>query len=93
MEYGSTSSLYEQLLQMRQTGVFIAVHTSNLANAPLLQPGSAVIEIIQVGQQSGVMKGRAGKDLEVADISCSCQSDVGVSLSGSKHIELDTAGF
>lgn len=53
MEYGSTSSLYEQLLQMRQTGVFIAVHTSNLANAPLLQPGSAVIEIIQVGP-SGV---------------------------------------
>lgn len=49
VEYGSNSSLYEQLLQMRETGVYISVHTSNLANAPLLQPGSAVFEIIQVG--------------------------------------------
>ncbi|KAG2434032.1 hypothetical protein HXX76_007760 [Chlamydomonas incerta] len=47
VEYGSNSSLYEQLLQMRETGVYISVHTSNLANAPLLQPGSAVFEIIQ----------------------------------------------
>eukprot|EP00798_Chlamydomonas_sp_ICE-L_P009431 gene9431-4061_t len=31
---------------MRKTGVFISVHTSNLANSPLLQPGSAVFEII-----------------------------------------------
>ncbi|GAX80047.1 hypothetical protein CEUSTIGMA_g7486.t1 [Chlamydomonas eustigma] len=47
VEYNETSSLYEQLLQMRKTGVFISVHTSNLANAPLLQPGSAVFEILQ----------------------------------------------
>ena len=47
VEYNSSSSLYEQLLQMRDTGVYISVHTSNLANAPLLQPGSAVFEIIQ----------------------------------------------
>ena len=47
VEYDSSSSLYEQLLQMRDTGVYISVHTSNLANAPLLQPGSAVFEIIQ----------------------------------------------
>lgn len=47
VEYNETSSLYEQLLQMRDTGVFVSVHTSNLANAPLLQPGSAVVEIIQ----------------------------------------------
>jgi protein O-GlcNAc transferase len=33
---------------MRDTGVFVSAHTSNLANAMLLQPGSAVIEIIQV---------------------------------------------
>jgi hypothetical protein len=48
VEYNETSSLYEQLLQMQKTGVFISVHTSNLANAPLLQPGSAVFEILQV---------------------------------------------
>lgn len=48
VEYGSGSSLYEQLLTMHATGVFISVHTSNLANAPLLQPGSGVFEIIQV---------------------------------------------
>lgn len=48
VEYNSSSSLYEQLLAMRATTVFVGVHTSNLANAPLLQPGSAVFEIIQV---------------------------------------------
>ncbi|MEW5301672.1 MAG: hypothetical protein WDW36_004517 [Sanguina aurantia] len=47
VEYGSSSSLYEQLLTMHATGVFISVHTSNLANAPLLQPGSGVFEVIQ----------------------------------------------
>lgn len=47
VEYNETSNLYEQLLQMRDTGVFVSVHTSNLANAPLLQPGSAVVEILQ----------------------------------------------
>lgn len=49
VEYNSSSSLYEQLLQMRRTGVYISVHTSNLANSPLMQPGSAVFEVIQVG--------------------------------------------
>ena len=49
VEYNSSSSLHEQLLQMRQTGVFMSVHTSNLANSPLLLPGSAVFEILQVG--------------------------------------------
>lgn len=47
VEYNSSSSLYEQLLQMRRTGVYISVHTSNLANSPLMQPGSAVFEVIQ----------------------------------------------
>lgn len=47
VEYNETSSLYEQLLCMRETVVYISVHTSNLANAPLLQPGSAVFEILQ----------------------------------------------
>jgi hypothetical protein len=48
VEYNETSSLYEQLLQMKDSGVYISVHTSNLANSPLLQPGSAVFEILQV---------------------------------------------
>jgi protein O-GlcNAc transferase len=49
VEYNSSSSFYEQLLMIKDTGVYISVHTSNLANSPLLQPGSAVVEIIQVG--------------------------------------------
>ncbi len=49
VEFNETSSLYDQLLCMRDTSVYVSVHTSNLANAPLLQPGSAVFEIIQVG--------------------------------------------
>lgn len=48
VEYNATSSLYEQLLQMSRTGVYVSVHTSNLANAPLLQPGSAVVELLHV---------------------------------------------
>ncbi len=33
---------------MSSTGVYISVHTSNLANSPFLQPGSAVVELLQV---------------------------------------------
>eukprot|EP00877_Chromochloris_zofingiensis_P011468 jgi/Chrzof1/6575/Cz19g01180.t1 len=47
VEFNSSSSLHEQLLVMRDTSVYVSVHTSNLANALFLQPGSAVIEIIQ----------------------------------------------
>ncbi|KAJ9523194.1 hypothetical protein QJQ45_023985 [Haematococcus lacustris] len=49
VEYNSSSSLYQQLLQMQGTGLLVSVHTSNLANAPLLQPGSAVLELLHVG--------------------------------------------
>jgi protein O-GlcNAc transferase len=49
VEFNGTSSLQEQLLTMRGTGLFVSVHTSNLANAPMLQPGSAVLEFIPVG--------------------------------------------
>lgn len=48
VEFNSTSSLQEQLLTMRDTGLFVSVHTSNLANAPLLSPGSAVLEFLPV---------------------------------------------
>ncbi len=59
VEYNSTSSLYQQLLQMRRTGVYVSVHTSNLANAPLLQGGSAVVEMLHVSAY-GVYGLRAG---------------------------------
>eukprot|EP01026_Neomeris_dumetosa_P004514 TRINITY_DN1120_c0_g1_i7.p1 TRINITY_DN1120_c0_g1~~TRINITY_DN1120_c0_g1_i7.p1 ORF type:complete len:345 (-),score=39.36 TRINITY_DN1120_c0_g1_i7:207-1241(-) len=47
IEFSFTSSFNEQLTKISQTGVFVAVHTSNLANSFFLPPGSAVIEIIQ----------------------------------------------
>jgi len=47
VEFNASTSFEEQLRTMAATGVFVSVHTSNLANAPFLQPGSAVIEIIQ----------------------------------------------
>ncbi|EIE21972.1 hypothetical protein COCSUDRAFT_66769 [Coccomyxa subellipsoidea C-169] len=47
VEFNSSTPFEEQLHTMAGTGVFVSVHTSNLANAPFLQPGSAVIEIIQ----------------------------------------------
>jgi protein O-GlcNAc transferase len=52
VEYNSSSTLRDQLVQMQRTGVFVSVHTSNLANAPLLQPGSAVVELIHVSGQA-----------------------------------------
>jgi hypothetical protein len=48
VEFNSSSSLLQQLLVVKDTGVYVSVHTSNLANTPFLQPGSAVVEIIQV---------------------------------------------
>ncbi len=47
MEFNASTPFEEQLRTMAATGVFVSVHTSNLANAPFLQPGSAVIEILQ----------------------------------------------
>ena len=47
VEFNATTPFKEQLEIMASTAVLISVHTSNLANAPFLQPGSAVIELIQ----------------------------------------------
>ena len=47
VEFNSTTSFHEQLQVIASTGVFISVHTSNLANAQFLPPGAAVFEIIQ----------------------------------------------
>jgi protein O-GlcNAc transferase len=48
VEFNSSTPFAEQLRVMRETGVYVSAHTSNLANAVFLQPGSAVVEIIQV---------------------------------------------
>lgn len=48
VEFNSSTPFAEQLRVMQDTGVFVSAHTSNLANAVFLQPGSAVVEIIQV---------------------------------------------
>lgn len=47
VEFNSTTSFKKQLQIISETGVFISVHTSNLANAQFLPPGAAVIELIQ----------------------------------------------
>ena len=47
VEFDSSTPFKEQLEVIAATGVFVSVHTSNLANALFLQPGSAVVEIIQ----------------------------------------------
>ena len=47
VEFNATTPFKEQLEVMASSAVLISVHTSNLANAPFLQPGSAVIELIQ----------------------------------------------
>ena len=47
VEFNATTSFHEQLQIIAGTGIFISVHTSNLANAQFLPPGAAVFEIIQ----------------------------------------------
>ena len=46
-EFNETTSFRQQLEAVASTGVFVSVHTSNLANAQFLRPGSAVLEVIQ----------------------------------------------
>lgn len=47
VEFTSASSFREQLEMAAGTGLFVSVHTSNLANALWLPPGAAVVEILQ----------------------------------------------
>ena len=47
VEFTAATPFAEQLRTMAETGLFISVHTSNLANAQFLPPGAAVVEIIQ----------------------------------------------
>ncbi len=50
VEFNASTPFQEQLEAVAGTGVFVSVHTSNLANAVLLRPGCAVVELIQVRQ-------------------------------------------
>ena len=47
VEFNASTPFQEQLRTISETGIFVGAHTSNLANAHFLQPGSAVVEIIQ----------------------------------------------
>ena len=47
VEFNASTPFKEQLETIAATSVLVSVHTSNLANAQFLQPGSAVFEIIQ----------------------------------------------
>ncbi|PRW56929.1 glycosyltransferase family 61 [Chlorella sorokiniana] len=47
VEFNASTPFKTQLETMASTSVLVSVHTSNLANAQFLQPGSAVFEIIQ----------------------------------------------
>lgn len=47
VEFNASTPFEEQLGVMASTGVLVSVHTSNLANSQFLQPGSAVVELLQ----------------------------------------------
>mmetsp|Transcript_33697 Transcript_33697/g.95336 ORF Transcript_33697/g.95336 Transcript_33697/m.95336 type:complete len:574 (+) Transcript_33697:210-1931(+) len=47
VEFDSTTSMRDQLKVMAETGLLVSSHSSQLANAQFLQPGSAVLELIQ----------------------------------------------
>ena len=46
-EFNASTPFASQLAAMAATSVFVSVHTSNLANAQFLQPGAAVVELLQ----------------------------------------------
>lgn len=47
VEFSAATPFARQLEAIAGAGVFVSVHTSNLANAAFLQPGSAVLELLQ----------------------------------------------
>lgn len=46
-EFNESTSFQDQLAAVSAAGVYVSVHTSNLANAPFLRPGAAVVELLQ----------------------------------------------
>jgi hypothetical protein len=47
VEFSTKTPFREQLTTMAGTGVYLSVHTSNLANTLFLPPNAAVFEVIQ----------------------------------------------
>ncbi len=47
VEFNASTPFRVQLEAMAASGMFVSVHTSNLANAQFLQPGAAVLELLQ----------------------------------------------
>ena len=47
VEFNESTSFRQQLEEVSSAGLFVSVHTSNLANAQFMRPGSAVLEVIQ----------------------------------------------
>ena len=47
VEFSAATPFRRQLEVVGAAGVLVAVHTSNLANAAFLQPGAAVVELLQ----------------------------------------------
>jgi hypothetical protein len=47
VEFNESTSFRQQLEAVSSTGLFVSVHTSNLANAQFMRPGAAVLEVIQ----------------------------------------------
>ena len=47
VEFSSSTPFKEQLEVMARTGLYVSVHTSNLANTPFLPPNAVVVELIQ----------------------------------------------
>jgi hypothetical protein len=47
VEFTPSTPFAQQLRELRAASLFVSAHTSNLANAPFLRPGSAVLELVQ----------------------------------------------
>ena len=47
VEFNESTSFRQQLEAVSSAGLFVSVHTSNLANAQFMRPGAAVLEVIQ----------------------------------------------
>lgn len=47
VEFNDSTPVSAQVAEVAAAGVLVSVHTSNLANAQFMQPGSAVVELIQ----------------------------------------------
>lgn len=47
VEFTSATPFSDQLRELSRASLFVSAHTSNLANAPFLRPGAAVLELLQ----------------------------------------------